>query len=182
MGLREERRLRTRQSISDVATRLFIEHGFEPVTIAEIATAAGVAKMTVTNYFPRKEDLALDIHDAFVRTPAQIVAARSAGTTPLEALRAWYAEAAERRDPLLGYADPEFAQLILDSPTLLSRLRELHELREQALTAVLPPPSPDLEAALLTARLRYLFTETLQRVAAQDLKGLPAVARSALTQ
>ncbi|NUR96532.1 MAG: TetR family transcriptional regulator, partial [Kribbellaceae bacterium] len=49
MGLREERRLRTRQSISDVATRLFIEHGFEPVTIAEIAAAAGVAKMTVTN-------------------------------------------------------------------------------------------------------------------------------------
>lgn len=178
MGLREERRLRTRQSISDVATRLFIEHGFEPVTIAEIAGAAGVAKMTVTNYFPRKEDLALDIHEEFVRTPAAVVAGRSAGTTPLEALRAWYTEAQNRRDPLLGYSGPEFARMILDSPTLQSRLRELHDLREQSLAELLP----QLEAALLTARLRYLFNETLRRTLTDDLDAMPDLAREAFRQ
>ncbi|MFF0267876.1 TetR/AcrR family transcriptional regulator [Kribbella sp. NPDC004536] len=178
MGLREERRLRTRQSISDVATRLFIEHGFESVTIAAIAAAADVAKMTVTNYFPRKEDLALDIHESFVRSPAAVVASRPAGTTPLEALRAWYDEALDRRDPLLGYSGPEFARMILDSPTLRSRLRELHDLREEALAAAVPK----LEAALLSARLRYLFNETLHRTTTNDLDALPALAAEAFRQ
>ncbi|MCF2436589.1 TetR/AcrR family transcriptional regulator [Streptomyces thinghirensis] len=59
-GLRETKKRETRQLISDHATRLFIEQGFERTTIAEIADAARVAKKTVTNYFPRKEDLALD--------------------------------------------------------------------------------------------------------------------------
>lgn len=60
VGLRESKKRETRQLISDHATRLFIEQGFERTTIAEIAAAARVAKKTVTNYFPRKEDLALD--------------------------------------------------------------------------------------------------------------------------
>lgn len=53
-GLRETKKRETRQLISDHATRLFIERGFEHTTIAEIADAARVAKKTVTNYFPRK--------------------------------------------------------------------------------------------------------------------------------
>jgi AcrR family transcriptional regulator len=56
-GLRERRKQETRQAISDIATRLFVAHGFDEVTISQVADAAGVAKMTVTNYFPRKEDL-----------------------------------------------------------------------------------------------------------------------------
>ncbi|QGN33382.1 TetR/AcrR family transcriptional regulator [Microlunatus sp. Gsoil 973] len=52
----QERRLR----ISDAATGLFIENGFDQVSIADIANAAGVSKMTVTNHFPLKEDLVFD--------------------------------------------------------------------------------------------------------------------------
>src|SRR2546421_11996634 len=61
-GLRERKKQATRQLISNVATGLFIERGFEEVTVAEIAEAAGVSKMTVVNYFPREEDLFLDRH------------------------------------------------------------------------------------------------------------------------
>jgi len=53
-GLRERRKQETRQAISDIATRMFVTRGFDDVTIAQVADAAGVAKMTVTNYFPRK--------------------------------------------------------------------------------------------------------------------------------
>ena len=53
---RARKRLATRQSISDVATRLFLERGFDRVTVDEIAAAADVGRMTVFNYFPRKED------------------------------------------------------------------------------------------------------------------------------
>ena len=57
---RSRKRLATRQGISDAATRLFFERGFENVTVDEIAAAADVGRMTVFNYFPRKEDMFFD--------------------------------------------------------------------------------------------------------------------------
>src|SRR5687768_7254436 len=78
-GLRELKKQETRQLISDQATRLFIAQGFEQTTIAEIAAAARVAKKTVTNYFARKEDLALDHQDAFVASLADAVVTRRPG-------------------------------------------------------------------------------------------------------
>lgn len=59
-GLRERKKRQTRQYISDVATGLFLERGFEAVTVAEVADAANVSVNTVYNYFPAKEDLFLD--------------------------------------------------------------------------------------------------------------------------
>jgi AcrR family transcriptional regulator len=60
---RTRKRLATRQAISDAATRLFIERGFDRVTIDEIAEAADVGRMTVFNHFPRKEDMFFDRED-----------------------------------------------------------------------------------------------------------------------
>ncbi|MGW4895044.1 TetR/AcrR family transcriptional regulator [Kitasatospora sp. NPDC004240] len=137
VGLRESKKRETRQLISDHATRLFVEQGFEVTTIAEIAAAARVAKKTVTNYFPRKEDLALDHHEAFVAGPAAIVAGRAPGESALVALRRAFLAAVERRDPVAGFAPLPFARMIADSPTLLARLRDLHDQREAALAEVL---------------------------------------------
>src|SRR3954462_11582533 len=58
-GLRERKKRQTRQYISDVATGLFLERGFDAVTVAEIADAADVSVNTVYNYFPAKEGLFL---------------------------------------------------------------------------------------------------------------------------
>ncbi|MCX4822362.1 TetR/AcrR family transcriptional regulator [Streptomyces sp. NBC_01142] len=131
--LREQKKKQTRQAISDAATGLFIERGFDRVTIADVAAAAGVAKMTVTNYFPRKEDLVLDLSEAFVSGPARVVAARPAGVSPLEALRDDYLAAVRKQDPVIGFSGEPFARMIVDSPVLLARLREFHEQREAAL-------------------------------------------------
>ena len=49
-GLRERKKRQTRQHISDMATGLFLERGFDAVTIAEIAGAADVSVNTVYNY------------------------------------------------------------------------------------------------------------------------------------
>ncbi|HEX4224876.1 MAG TPA: TetR/AcrR family transcriptional regulator, partial [Pseudonocardiaceae bacterium] len=50
LGLRERKKRETRQRISNVATSLFMARGFDNVTVAEIAEAANVSKMTVFNY------------------------------------------------------------------------------------------------------------------------------------
>jgi AcrR family transcriptional regulator len=59
MGLREDRRTRTRQAIQEHAMRLFAERGFDATTVADVAAAAEVSSMTVFRHFPTKEDLVL---------------------------------------------------------------------------------------------------------------------------
>lgn len=137
MGLREMKKRQTRQNISNQATRLFMRHGFDRVTIADVAAAAQVAKMTVTNYFPRKEDLALDLHEEFVALQARTVAGRAPGESALTALRRAFLEAVAKHDAVIGFSGPDFARMIVESPALVARLREFHEEREDALAAVL---------------------------------------------
>lgn len=136
-GLREAKKQETRQLISDHATRLFIQQGFENTTIAEIAAAARVAKKTVTNYFARKEDLALDHQDEFVAALARAVAARRPGESALAALRRAFAAAVAEQDPVAGFSGQEFSRMIVESPTLSTCLRGLHDQREQALAGAL---------------------------------------------
>ncbi|MFE6848164.1 TetR/AcrR family transcriptional regulator [Streptomyces sp. NPDC057686] len=165
MGLRESKKQETRQLISDCATRLFIEQGFEQTTIAEIAATARVAKKTVTNYFARKEDLALDHHEAFTEGLARTVAERQPGEEPLTALGRTFRTALLEHDPVVGFTGPAFARMVADSPTLTARLRELHDQREAALAAALTAAAPDhapaiaprAAAALIAAADRLLF-------------------------
>ncbi|MFF0726656.1 TetR/AcrR family transcriptional regulator [Streptomyces sp. NPDC004134] len=175
-GLRELKKQQTRQAISDTATGLFLARGFEAVTIAEIAAAAQVAKMTVTNYFPRKEDLALDLREEFVGSLARTVAGRPVGESALGALRRDFLAAVERRDPVIGFAGPEFTGMIVESPALTARLREFHELREDALAERLAEETdapdgdiaPQAAAAQLGGAHRVLFAETVRRTLAGE--------------
>ncbi len=165
LGLRESKKQETRQLISDCATRLFIEQGFEQTTIAEIAAAARVAKKTVTNYFPRKEDLALDHHEVFTQSLARAVADRAPDEGPLVALGRAFRATLVERSPVAGFTGPVFARMVADSPTLGARLRELHDQREEALAAALAAVTPDTApsiapraaAALIAASDRLLF-------------------------
>src|SRR5687768_778483 len=107
-GLRELKKQQTRENISHQATRLFLERGFDKVTIADVAAAAQVAKMTVTNYFPRKEDLALDLSEAFVGSLARTVREREPGESALAALRRAYLAAVAEHSPVIGFSGPAF--------------------------------------------------------------------------
>src|SRR5580698_3146528 len=59
-GLRARKKRLMRQQLSDTATRMFVERGFDAVRVAEVAEACGVSDKTVFNYFPVKEALVLD--------------------------------------------------------------------------------------------------------------------------
>ena len=174
-GLRERRKQETRQAISDIATRMFVEHGFGEVTIAQVADAAGVAKMTVTNYFPRKEDLVFDRAEAVVRHLADVIAARAPGESMLAAIRRDYAGAVARADVTIGLSTPGFAQMIVSSPVLTSRVLEMLNERERILGDVIAAetgtdgPQERLAAALLASVHRVLSAEASRR----SLEGQP---------
>ena len=188
-GLRERRKQETRQAISDIATRLFVAHGFDEVTISHVADAAGVAKMTVTNYFPRKEDLVFDRAETVIGHLADVVAARKPGESMLTAIRHDYAVAAARGDVTLGLSSPAFARMIAGSPVLTTRELEMLLLRERALGDAIAAetgtdgPQQRLAAALLASVHRVLYTEARQRsLAGQPRAEICAVLAEAATQ
>src|SRR5450432_3911542 len=59
-GLRARKKRLMRQQLSDTATEMFMERGFDAVRVSEVAQACGVSEKTVFNYFPTKESLLLD--------------------------------------------------------------------------------------------------------------------------
>jgi AcrR family transcriptional regulator len=188
-GLRERRKQETRQAISDIATQMFVARGFDEVTIAQVADAAGVAKMTVTNYFPRKEDLVFDRAEAVERHLANVIAARAPGESMLAAIRRDYTEAVAKADVTLGLSSPAFAAMILNSPVLVSRAREMLDQRERALGDAIAAetgtdnPQQRLAAALLASVHRVLAAEATQRsLAGQPREQICAVLADAATR
>lgn len=175
-GLRARKKQQTREQISDRATALFLERGFDRVTIADVAAAADVAKMTVTNYFPRKEDLALDLGEVYIEQLAAIVREREPGQSALAALRRAYLAAVAAHDQLIGFSGESFARMIADSPALTARVREFNDDREVALARALAietgaPPgdiTPRVAAAQLAGVLRVLFDEVSRRTLAGE--------------
>jgi AcrR family transcriptional regulator len=166
-----------------------VERGFDEVTIAQVADAAGVAKMTVTNYFPRKEDLVFDRAEAVERHLAGVIAARAPGESMLAAIRRDYAEAVARADVTIGLSSPGFAGMILSSPALVSRVREMLDRREQAVGDAIAAetgtdnPQQRLVAALLCSVHRVLAGEASTRsLAGQPREEICAVLAGAATQ
>jgi len=63
-GLRERKRLALRARLSDTATAMFAEHGYDSVRVSDIAEACGVTPKTLYSYFPTKESLLFERGDA----------------------------------------------------------------------------------------------------------------------
>ena len=171
-GLRERRKQQARQAISGAAMAMFAARGFDEVTITQVAEAAGVSKMTVTNYFPRKEDLVFDRAEVIIRSLADAAAARAPGESLLVAIRRDYAERMAAGDVTLGPPTAAFARLVRGSHVLTSRAREIADLREQALgdaiaaEAGVEEPQQRIAAAQLAAVHRVLFAESARRALA----------------
>ncbi len=84
---RSRKRLATRDDISEAATRLFYERGFDHVTVDEIAEAADVGRMTVFNHFPRKEDMFFDRDEEAREILREAVRQHDPRVPPIEALQ-----------------------------------------------------------------------------------------------
>jgi AcrR family transcriptional regulator len=178
LGLRERKKLQTRKLISDVASGLFVKRGFDDVTVAEIAQAADVSTKTVFNYFPRKEDLFLDRFPEAVELMTQAVRGRPDGEDAVAALRRLLVDLARQGHPLgwVGGGYQSFWQVVLDSPPLQARARELVDEMESVLGTLLAEatgadpgdPWPRVTAALVVAAIRATYVLTARRILAGE--------------
>ena len=136
-GRRERKKAATHTALAGAARRLFLERGFDTVTVAEIADAADTAVSTLFAHFPDGKE-ALLLGDGAEREAALTAAVRdrAEGTSILRALRDFLAT----RGPFDPEPDPEsrlLAQLVVRTPALRAYARALWTSSEDALTRVI---------------------------------------------
>jgi AcrR family transcriptional regulator len=131
-GLRERKKRHTRQQLTDTATEMFLERGFDNVRVAEIAQTCGVSEKTVFNYFPTKESLIIDHPEATLATMRTVLA--DPDTPPVEAvlriladelgaLISWLKAQPDRARAVEGYR--RFGALIQSTPSLRAYHRDM---------------------------------------------------------
>ncbi|MEU3614295.1 TetR family transcriptional regulator [Streptomyces sp. NPDC006872] len=173
-GLRERKRQRMYQAVSEVAIRLFLERGFDAVSVAEIAAAAEISKPTLFRYFPAKEDLVLHRIADHEGEAARVVAeGRAEGLAPLPALRRHFLDGLAADDPVTGLNDHPavraFYDLLYGTPSLVARLYGYLERSEEALAEVLGGGlDARLAAGQIIAVRRILAEENWRRIAAGE--------------
>ncbi|WP_224366061.1 TetR/AcrR family transcriptional regulator [Hyalangium versicolor] len=137
-GLRERKKQQTRLAISQVATRMFIERGFDHVTIAEVAEAAEVSVNTIFNYFSTKEELFFDRGEEGVEALCRIIKERREGESALDALHRVFRQVVKGDSgPLRVQNMKPFIATIEASPALRARARLLLEQSEARLAQTL---------------------------------------------
>ncbi len=173
VGLRERKKQLTYQAVSDAAIALFLERGFDKVSVAEVAAAADISKPTLFRYFPAKEDLVLHRFADHEDESARVVAARPAGESPLDALHRHFLDGLDRRDPVTGLCDaPEvlaFMRLLYGTPALVARMYAYQGRSEAALADALGGGLPErLAAGQIVAVLRILALDNWRRIDAGE--------------
>jgi len=192
MGLRELKKEQTRQHIADTAWQLFIDRGFDQVSVAEVARAAQVAEATVFNYFPSKEDLFYSRLESFWTRLAEEVSARPPGQPVLAAFQAALLAdggllgALESGDPDALARLRAVHNVVGASPALLAREQQVLSRAASDLAARLAAetgaaaddPRPQVAANALLGVHRVLIDYVRRRVLAGDqLPSLPADVR-----
>jgi AcrR family transcriptional regulator len=151
-GLRERKKQQTYDALSEAAIALFLERGFDEVSVTDIAAAADVSKPTLFKYFPTKQDLVLHRIADHRHESARVVTA--AAVPPIRALREHFLAGLVARDPVTGLNDhPQvlaYYRLVFTTPALTTRLHQFMDDDESALADAL---GGDLAGELLAAQV-----------------------------
>jgi AcrR family transcriptional regulator len=123
-GLRQRKKAKTRLLISEIATKMFIDRGFDTVTVAEVAAAADVSVATIFNYFETKEDLFFDREGEVIAAHSRFIRQRKAGESIPSALRRAFRAGIDASLPrLLSRGGGSFLRTVEASPALRARAR-----------------------------------------------------------
>lgn len=165
----------TKGRIAQTASRLFVERGFDDVTVTEVGRAAGVSSVTVFKYFPKKEDLFFDRADEISDLFLAAVRGHSTRADVLAAVRALLFDLLDRRHPLSGSDERSigFFRTVARSPILIARARQLAADVQQRMMEQLEDDGFDGDAALVTAFITAGYTRVLIETATELLDGVP---------
>ncbi|MEU3658699.1 TetR family transcriptional regulator [Streptomyces sp. NPDC032940] len=136
-GLRERKKLRTRDTLLRSALELFTERGYEETTVDDIVEAADVSQRTFFRYFASKEEAAFFVARLAESHFVAAVARRPPAEAPLEALRGALVESWDTIGEAVGQLVPlelhmRFYRLIESTPALLAaHLRRATELEDE---------------------------------------------------
>ncbi|WP_163510578.1 TetR/AcrR family transcriptional regulator [Fodinicola acaciae] len=176
-GRRERKKQQTRTALSEAASALFAERGFDEVTVAEIAAAADVAVGTVFNYFASKEELFFDRLDGIVAALTTAVRDRAPDTSVAAAFRGWHEkELAFLLHPRGSRRSIRFFRTIAASRSLQTAEIGIHQRLETALAEAI---GSDDTASLLAAQLMAIHRTVVAKCRSLLLTGTsrPIVAR-----
>ncbi|WP_328493901.1 TetR/AcrR family transcriptional regulator [Streptomyces sp. NBC_00414] len=176
-GLRERKKRETRQRISDIATGLFLEHGFVTVTMVDVADAADVSVNTVYNYFPAKEDLFFDRSKGVIDRLSRWVRGRDPGESAAAAVLRELREEVEAVSPRVGLMEgyDRFMRVIHDAPALRSRLwslqQEVHDHLADTLREETGAAPDDPTPGLMAGQIGWLHQTVMSTVGREMVAG-----------
>jgi len=137
--LRDRKREQNRAMTAEVAWRLFIDRGYDNVTVTDICTTADIAPRTFHRYFASKEDVVAEPVRRMTRVVSDYLATAPAAGSDAQAMR---------------LAVLELGRFVVDNKDWLTALRvviqQSHQLRAGQL-GVRPDQEGEI-AALLAAR------------------------------
>lgn len=192
-SLRERKKRLTRQLLSDTATELFLERGFDAVRVSEIAAACGVSEKTAFNYFPTKEALLLDRWEntssalrerlADPRTPP-VAAAVELLAEELGALIGWLESQVDFEHAVTQFL--RFGRLLHSTPSLRAHQHQMTErLTAEAVAALaerVGAASNDPEPLITASTLIALWQVQARSVSTHlDTARTPGQLRDAVT-
>jgi AcrR family transcriptional regulator len=178
LGLRERKKLQTREAIAEAARQLFVERGFNDVSVVEVARAAEVSEATVFNHFPRKEDLVYHRLEDFEEVLLRTVRDRQAAESLVDAFGRFVLEPRgylASSDPTAPLELAALTRVIADSPSLLAREREIYERYTRALAALIAkerPAEPDVVAFVIANALVGVHRAIIEDVRRLVLEGV----------
>ncbi|MET9736426.1 TetR family transcriptional regulator [Streptomyces sp. NPDC006458] len=163
LGLRERKKLRTRQAIREAARRLIDERGYDNTTIEQIAAAAEVSPSTVFRYFPSKEHIVLT--DDYANFGMAFLRERPADEPPLAALRAVVTEMVRRLSEDFSEEYRWRRELVRQVPAIRALVGESQDRWVEIVSEVLAEraglPADDLEIRFLVGAMTGAFHQVL---------------------
>jgi AcrR family transcriptional regulator len=175
-GLRERKKRETRETIARTAMDLFVERGYDAVTVADVARAADVSEKTVFNYFPAKEDLVFGRGQARRQQLIHDIRTRAPGTSLVEPFRRQTEELIDRLGEGPDEAFVAVPRLVGQSSVLRERLFLGWEREAAELTPVIAEETgaapddlvPGIVARSLAWTHRLVFRAAFGRVIAGE--------------
>ena len=163
-GLRERKKVKTRETIARAAQQLFAERGYHETTLPDIAQAADVSTRTIFAYFPSKEDILFSDFPVMKEALAQALADRPEGEEALVTVREFILSSFKTEKSEL---EDQVSACVKSDETLRSHLRariaQLEELIAAAIAKDIGAAENDVRPHLVAASLTAAFIALSER-------------------